>query len=272
MSQSLRGDVVRGEVVGATLDVGEYVALWRHLRLERRPLLLDVPDHGAIFAERDVLDAAAWRRLDARGLLDVHGSPAPALADALVALAAPAVQVDARVVVEGREPHGVVAVSRAELGLVAVRGADGGVRLDPADPRDLAGALLGKLPDRRSAQGTPMVLPTDALAAAGTATTDRVRALRRAGVAAHVADRFAAMCARPPERVTQLGVIVRDPLGRAVRGPRILAVVDTVLGRFLLEQDPARPRMTFRPVERARLRRALAGVLDEHVRAVASRR
>ena len=104
----------------------------------------------------------------------------------------------------------------------------GGLRLDPADPDDLAGALLARLPDRPAAPGVPMSLPADALLGDGVTLEERARRLRRAGVSAHHVERLRAICAAPPERVATFGVAVRDAAGvRRHRGPRVVTVLDT---------------------------------------------
>ncbi len=225
------------------------------------------PTTASTYAERDALDAAAWRRLAVRGLLDDQGAPAPALADALGVLAAPAWEVDARVLVPGATVHGVVAAARGSLALVAEREPGGGVRLSPADPGDLAGALLAHLPDRRAVAGVPIVVPRHALATGGSAA-DRARRLRRAGVGRHLVERFGAIAETPPERVLQCGVAVRDADGRRCRGPRVVTVIDTPQGRCVVGPDPSGARLEYRPTDRPRLRTELAGLLERHRRQV----
>ena len=247
------------------LDIGQYLALWRHLGLGEHPLLLSVLDHGRTYAERDALDAAGRDRLAAQGLLDD-----PSLADMLSVLAAPTREVDVRVLVEGAPPLGVVAATRGALGVVAWL-VPGGLRLDPADPDEPAGALLARLPDRPAAPGVAMSLPADALLGDGVTLDERGRCrLRRAGVSAHHVERLHAMWAAPPERSATFGVAVRDAAGVRRRGPRVITVLDTASGRLAMGPDATGSRIVVRPNDRPRLRAELAALLEGHERDVAT--
>jgi len=256
--------VTTGTSAGVQLDTGQYLALWRHLALGEHPLLLSVLDHGRTYAERDALDASARSRLAAQGLLED-----PALADMLCVLAAPAREVDVRVLVEGAPPLDIVAATRGTLGVVAWL-TDRGLRLDPVDPDDPAGALLAHLPDRPAASGVPMSLPADALLGDGVTLGERARRLRRAGVSSHHVDRLRAMWAAPSERVATFGVAVRDTGGVRRRGPRVVTVLDTASGRVAMGPDATGTRVVVRPTDRGRLRAELAGLLDGHERDVAA--
>lgn len=247
---------------GVHLDTGQYLALWRGLGLGEHPLLLAVLDHGATYAERDALDAAARDRLAAQGLLGD-----PSLADMLAVLAAPAREVDVRVLAGGAPPLGMVAATRGSLGVVAWLTADRGLRVDPADPVDPAGSLLARLPDRPAAPGVPMSLPADALLGDGVGLDERARRLRRAGVPGHHVARLRAMWAAPPERVATFGVAVRDAGGVRRRGPRVISVLDTACGRVAMV--PEGSRVVVRPTDRGRVRAELAALLDAHEQDVA---
>ncbi|MDD7919653.1 ESX secretion-associated protein EspG [Actinomycetospora callitridis] len=249
---------------GVHLDVGQYLALWRHLGLGEHPLLLSVLDHGRTYAERDALDAAARDRLAAHGLLED-----PSLADMLSVLATPAREVDVRVLAEGAPPLDVLAATRGALGVVAWL-VPGGLRLDAADPDDLAGALLARLPDRPAASGVPMSLPADALLGDGVTLDERARRLRRAGVSAHHVERLRAIWATPPERSVTFGVAVRDAAGVRRRGPRVVTVLDTATGRLAMGPDASGSRIVVRPTDRPRLRAELAALLEGHERDVAA--
>ena len=251
-----------GTRAGVHLDTGQYLALWRHLGLGEHPLLLSVLDHGRTYAERDALDAAARDRLAAQGLLED-----PSLADMLSVLAAPAREVDVRVLAEGAPPLGVVAATRGAVGVVAWL-VPGGLRLDPADPEDPAGALLARLPDRPAAPGVPMSLPADALLGDGATLDERARRLRRAGVSAHHVERLRAIWTAPPERVATFGVAVRDEAGVRRRGPRVVTVLDTASGRLAMGYDATGSRIVVRPTDRPRLRAELAALLEGHERDV----
>jgi hypothetical protein len=256
--------------VGARLDVGQYLALWRHLGLGPRPPTLYVLDHGRTHAERDALDAAAWRRLADQGLLDGRGAPDPGLADALAVLARPALALDVVVQAEGSAPRTAVAAACGVLGLVA-RLDDGGVLVEVADPHDLAGSLLARLPGARPASGVPMSLPADALFGRGLTLDDRLHRLRRAGVPAHQLHRVRALWATRPRAMT-FGCAARDADGLAARGPRTITVLDTAAGRVAWGLDTTGRRVLVHPLDRARLRDALAALVDEHAQQVARER
>jgi hypothetical protein len=255
--------------VSVYLDRGQYLALWRRLGLGERPLLLSVLDHGRTWAERDALDADALGRVAAQGLLDATGAPVPALADVLAVLAAPAREVDVRVLVEGAPPHGIVAATRGALGVVARLTGDRGLRLEPADPHDPAGALLAGLPDVPAAPGVPMSLPARALVGDGLSLDERARRLRRAGVSGHHVARLREMWAAPPARLATFGVAVRDAAGVRRRGPRVVTVLDTVSGRIAIGPDASSARVVVRPIDRPRLCAELAVLLDAQAQEVA---
>ncbi|WP_433785808.1 ESX secretion-associated protein EspG [Actinomycetospora sp. CA-101289] len=257
-----------GRSVGVRLDLGQYLALWRHLGLGERPAALYVRDHGATHEERDALDAAAWWRLGARGLLDHRGAPDAGLADALAVLARPAREVDVVVQAPGAEPHTVCAVARGGLGLVA-RLEDGGLLVEPADPHDLAGSLLARLPDARPAPGVAMSLPAEALFGKGLSLDERSRRLRRAGVSPHRVERLRTFWSRPPDRAMTFGVAARDPHGRPHRGARTVTVLDTAAGRVSWGLDPTGRHVLVHPLDRPRLRTELGKLLDAHVGEVA---
>lgn len=259
------------QFAGARLDVGQYLAVWRRLGFGARPAALYVLDHGRTYAERDALDAAAWRRLAEQELLDERGEPAPGIADVLGVLARPARELDVVVRVEGHEPRTTLAAARGALGVVA-RLDDEGLMLGTADPHDLAGALLARLPEVRPAPGVPLSLPADALFGVGLTLDERARRLRRAGVSSHHVDRLRALWARTPDRAMTFGVTARDADGAPRRGPRTVTVLDTAAGRVAWGLDATRRRVLAQPLDRARLRAELAGLLEGHVREVAGRR
>ncbi|PVZ13039.1 ESX secretion-associated protein EspG [Actinomycetospora cinnamomea] len=256
--------VLGGRFAGVRLDVGQYLALWRHLGLGERPATLHVHDHGATYAERDALDAAAWRRLGSQGLLDHRGAPHPALVDALAVLARPVREVDVVVQVPRTHPRAALAAARGGLGLVARRDA-GLLLVEPADPHDLAGSLLARLPDARPAPGVPMALPADALFGRGSTLDERCRRLRRAGVPAHQVDRLRSLWVRTPDRAMTFGVSARDADGVARRAARTVTVLDTAAGRVAWGLDASGRRVLVHPLDRARLRQELAALLEDHV-------
>jgi hypothetical protein len=267
---ALGGRLVGGRFAGVRLDVGQYLALWRHLRLGERPVALAVLDHGATYEERDALDAAAWRRLGAQGLLDHRGAPDRWLVDALAVLARPARQVDVVVQAPDAEPRLIVGVARGGLGLAA-RLDDGGLLVEPADPHDLAGGLLARLPDVRPAPGVAMSLPAEALFGKGLLLDERSRRLRRAGVSPHRVERLRTFWSRPPDRAMTFGVAARDTHGRPHRGERTVTVLDTAAGRVSWGLDPTGRHVLVHPLDRPRLQAELGKLLDAHLRSVADR-
>ncbi|GAA4930748.1 hypothetical protein GCM10023204_43230 [Actinomycetospora succinea] len=259
------------QFAGARLDVGQYLALWRRLGFAARPTVLHVLDHGRTYAERDALDAAAWRRLADQGLLDARGEPDPGLADTLGVLARPARELDVVVQVEGRAARATLAAARGALGVIA-RLDDQGLLLETTDPQDLAGALLARLPDVRPAPGVSVALPADALFGPGLTLDERSRRLRRAWVPPHHVDRLRALWARTPDRAMTFGVTARDADGAPRRGPRTLTVLDTAAGRVAWGLDATARDVLAQPLDRPRLRAELTALLDGHVHDVAGRR
>jgi len=128
--------------------------------------------------------------------------------------------------------------------------------------------VLARLPDRRAAPGVPISVPSGPLLDDDLTPAERAPALRRAGVPRHAVERLAAIWAEPPERASQLGVTVRDPWGHRHRGPRVITVLDTGVGRLVVEREPSSGRIVYRPTDRARLRAELADLLERHRRQV----
>ncbi|MEJ2861133.1 ESX secretion-associated protein EspG [Actinomycetospora flava] len=259
------------QFAGARLDVGQYLALWRRLGFGARPVVLHVLDHGRTYDERDALDAAAWGRLTAQGLVDERGDPDPGLADALGVLARPACELDVVVRADGHATRATLAAARGALGLVA-RLDDDGLLLETTDPHDLAGALLARLPDVRPAPGVPMALPADALFGPGLTLDERSRRLRRAGVPPHHVERLRALWTPAPDRAMTFGVTARDADGAPRRGPRTVTVLDTAVGCVAWGLDGTGGRVLVDPLDRSRLRAELSALLDGHARDVAGRR
>lgn len=237
------------------LDRDAFLAAWRHLRLEDRPPLLDVPEHSATLSARAAADRAALAALHTRGLARTGAPGAPPvpigdLADALTALARPEVEVDLRCwdgpSVTTRHGHGAVS---GQLAVLAAPDDDGGLVLDLA-PRPagagvsgavagLAAGLLARLPDEPALPGVLMTVPATALFG------DRsVRDLAPA-----VAHRLEALRADPPLRRLQIGAACHRGAGRHRVGP--LTVVDTVAGRIMVEVTGADARVV--PADRARV-------------------
>lgn len=241
------------------LDAAEYTTLWRRVVGGDKPLILASLDHGRTHAERDAIDAAAWRRLREAGHLDGRDAPVPGLVDVLGILACPDVEIDVREWTTG-EPRGTLAAARGGLGVTACLDDGGGLRVAPAHAADLAGALLARIPDVAPLPGIPVTLPLTALQGEpGGGAAARDARLRRAGVPRPARERISSMWAEPPRRRLQFGVARRDRLGRRRRGPVVLNVVDTARGRVLVR--PVGRELLIRPVDRSWLRRELLALL-----------
>ncbi|WP_157647599.1 ESX secretion-associated protein EspG [Actinomycetospora chiangmaiensis] len=233
------------------LSRDEVVAAWRRLGLGDRPVLIDVPDHGATLPDRDAADHAALHGLRDRGLADGAevGAPVPVadLADALRVLERPEVDVDLRC--WDPEPRGFLAAVSGELTVVVETRPGHAWCLDlvarppgtgaPDLVAALARLVLTRLPDERPT-GTAMEVPTDVLFAG--APTHRLPPA--------VGKRIEALRAEPPRRRLQLGARA----GRRRVGP--LTVVDGAEGRALVELDGDTVRV--RPADRVAIVRELA--------------
>lgn len=250
-----------GDTARIRLGAVEYSVLWRRVLGEEKPASLHTLDHGRTLDERALLDAEALRSLRAAGHLDGRDALTGPLADVIGVVARPEREVDLTVWVPGeRAPTTTVACARGELGVIVDLDDDGGLRIDPAPPDDLAGALLARLPDVTPMAGAPVVVPVDPDPAAQRhGPAERDAHLRRVGVPPAARERLSAMWAEPPRRRVQLGVARRDVHGVRRRGTTVLTVVDTPRGRVLVR--PLAREVVIRPVDRSRLRDELHGLL-----------
>ena len=244
------------------LDRDAFLAAWRHLRLGDRPPLLEVPDHGATLSARDAADRAALAALHTRGLARTGPPGTPPvpigdLADALVVLARPEVDVDLRCwdgpSAVPRHRHAAVS---GQLAVVVEPDEDrGGLLLDLASREAgastpgavvglLAAGVLARLPDEPALPGVPMTVPASALFGD--------RPLH--DLAPAIAHRLAALRADPPRRQMQIGAAVYLGPGRQRVGP--LTVVDAVAGRMVVETRGHDAHVV--PADRAAVARELA--------------
>ncbi|MEO6880726.1 MAG: ESX secretion-associated protein EspG [Mycobacteriaceae bacterium] len=235
---------------------------WRSLRLQDYPVVLELLSHGATRSERDELLGAARRALRERGLWDDHG-PEPLLARYLQTLAVPDTEVDVR----GRGPagrwRGLVAGGPAATVLVVQR--DGLHTLTPVSAGSMAAAVLSTLPDADPAAGQ-LNAPSAELHRAFTTVGSDERALgavlRELGASA--ADAGALARALPTARGSaQIGAAARSH-GPRRRAPRVVALLDTDVGRYLVIETRSRDRQpwtTYVPATPVRVHAAVQELL-----------
>ena len=197
----------------------EYNALWRRLQLGDKQLLLDTPDHGATYAERNVLDEQAWRRLQQRGI--VRGPrAAPEVEDLFGTLARPALAADLRILTPAGPGERVLACAAGMIGAVALLTSDG-LTVEPDPPNGLARALLNKLPDHPPTQGNAISVPAELVDRAGGLGADGALAeLEKAGLRWSDARQLTEWLKSRTVRAATIGAAARSRTGRRTGCPR----------------------------------------------------
>ncbi|MGH4026691.1 MAG: ESX secretion-associated protein EspG [Pseudonocardiaceae bacterium] len=244
------------------LSTVEFSALWRALDLGDTPLLLDVPDHSRTLDERDRQDSQAWEELRTRRLVNARG-PRPELADALGALARPAVEVDLRMLTGPAQQLRALACSAGLVGIVAVPGS-GIVDLLPIRRTELPEALLDYVPEHPRAAGDAVSIPFDLLQTEGLRVDTELAPLERAGLRAEEARQVRQLIAGAVVRRFKIGAAVRDRLGRRHRAPDVVSVLDTELGRVQIRRQwhEGSVRLLLAPTDKQRLRDEIAGLIQ----------
>ncbi|MGH3940351.1 MAG: ESX secretion-associated protein EspG [Pseudonocardiaceae bacterium] len=235
------------------LSTVEFNALWRWMDLGDKPLLLNVPDHGATLDERDRLDNQAWEELRARRVVEAR-RPRPEVEDALGALARPTVEADLRMITgPGREVR-VLACAAGSVGVVAIPRVDA-VELRPARPSGLAEALLAHVPEHPRAPGNAVLIPAELATGDGLrADTELVR-LQRAGLHSDDAYQVRRLLTGSMLRRFKIGAAARDRLGRRHRAPSVVSVLDTERGRVQIrhQRNSGGDRLLLAPTDKQRL-------------------
>lgn len=235
---------------------------WTALQLQDYPVVLELLSHGATRSERDELLGSARCALGERGLWDSDG-PVPLLARYLRTLAAPDTEVDVR----GRGPagrwRGLVAGGPAATVLVVQR--DGLHTLTPVSAGSMAAAVLSTLPDASPATGQLNAPSAELHRAFTTAGNDEAAlgaALRDLGASA--TDASALARALPTAHGSaQIGAAARSH-GPRRRAPRVVALLDTDVGRYLVVEKRSRDRQpwtTYVPANPARVHAAVQELL-----------
>ncbi|MGH3906914.1 MAG: ESX secretion-associated protein EspG [Pseudonocardiaceae bacterium] len=250
----------------------EFTALWRRMELGDKPLLLDVPDHGATLDERNRLDTQAWEQLRTWRLVEAHRLR-PELADTLGALAHPTVEADLRMITGPGQEVRVLACASNLVGVVAVRGADT-VELLLARPTELAEALLAHVPEHQQAVGNAVSIPLELIQSDGLRADAELARLQRAGLRADEARQVRRLIAGSVVRRFKIGAAARDRLGRRHRARDVVSVLDTVHGRIQIrhQRDHGSDRLLFAPTDKQRLTGEVAGLIRAAVDAAGAGR
>ncbi len=251
----------------------EYNALWRRLQLGDKQLLLDIPDHGTTYAERNMLDGQAWRRLQQRGIV-VGPRVAPEVEDLFGTLARPALEADLRVRTPAGPAEQVLACAAGMVGAVAMLTAHG-LTVEPAPPNGLARALLNKLPDHPPTPGNAISVPAELVDRAGGLGADGALAeLEKVGLRWSDARRLTEWLKSGTVRTATIGAAMRSRTGRRHRVPDVLTVFDADAGRYLLRRrrTPNGATLLIAPGEGQRLAGEVELLIRTAVDAVAPRR
>lgn len=245
------------------LSLREFTTLWRRMELGDKPLLLNVPDHGATLDERDRLDNQAWEQLRARRLVEAR-RPRPEIEDALGALARPTVEADLRMMTGPDREIRVLACAAGMVGVVAVPTADA-VDLLPARPSGLAEALLAHVPDHQRAAGNAVTIPAELTTGERLRADTELARLERAGLRSDEARQVRRLLSGSMLRRFKIGAAARDRRGRRHRAPSVVSVLDTEHGRIQVRQQQ-NGHLLLAPIDRQRL----TGDVTELIRAAAA--
>jgi len=246
------------------LTAVEFDVLWEWLGLGATPVVLRLDSPGRTHSERRGIVATGWQGLRLRGLADLNG-PDPELVRLMHLLAAPTHQVELRMRLD-RELR-VVASARPGSTALAVR-QDGTVTLVASSGP--VGAALSSLPASRAGGGRSVTLPSAdleaATAEAGPAAADTLaEALAERGVDAADAELVQAMLGDVTGR-GQLSVLAADQWGVLHRLRKVIGVLDTRHGRYLMQRDVAADGVewtTLAPTDLTRLRYRLDALLAD---------
>jgi hypothetical protein len=255
-------DRVHGRPARRVLTAVEFDVLWEWLGLGATPVVLRLDSPGRTHAERARIVAEGWHGLRGRGLAD-RGGPDRELVRLLHLLAAPAEQLELRMRL-GRELRALVAARPGAVAL-AVR-QDATVTLSAAS--DPVAALLGVLPAEPAGPGGSASVPSAELEAAtgrGARGRSVAEALGAAGVPEAESELVEGVL-RDGTRRGQISVLAADRWGVLHRHRKVLGLVDTPRGRYLMHREPSGDGVdwtTLAPVDTPRLAHRVSGLLDE---------
>lgn len=249
------------------LTAVEFDVLWEWLGLGATPVVLRISSPGRTHTERRRIVAGGWQGLRDRGLADVSG-PDAEIVRLLHLLATPSEQMELRMRL-GRELR-VLAVGRGRAGALAVR-QDETVTLTPTS--DLVAAVMGTLPKAPAGPGGSVAVPGLDLDHA-TGRSAGGRSVAEALLARRVPECDAALLDSVLRAGTgrgQLSCLAADEWGVLRRHRRVLGLVDTSRGRYLMHRHPADDGVewtTLTPVDlRALTHRARRLLADAHAHA-----
>ena len=244
------------------LTAVEFDVLWEWLGLGATPVVLRLDSPGRTHNERRGIVATGWQGLRQRGLADLSG-PDPEIVRLMHLLAVPTHQVELRMRL-GRELR-VAAAARPGTTALAVR-QDGTVTLSSASGP--VSATLGTLPGTPAGTGRSITLPSgDLEAATGESAGGQAMAevLVERGIDAEDAELVEAML-RGATRRGQLSVLAADQWGVLHRLRKVVGVLDTPRGRYLMQRDTAADGVewtTLAPTDLTRLRYRMDVLLAE---------
>lgn len=212
------------------LSATEVEVCWKQLELDELPVVIDVPALGRTDSERRQLVAQTLDGLRQRRIVGQHGVD-PDLADILGTLARHRWAVEAWLLLE--RPVRALAACRGEIGAMAVLEGDR-MRLASCPPHSLLHEVI-QLVRPAAGPGRSVTVRAENLdAAARVAGRDMQRVaeeLSRRGERHDDAQALAQMCAQH-NRLGQLGVLVRDRLGRQTPGRRVVGLHATPDGWY----------------------------------------
>jgi len=244
------------------LTAVEFDVLWEWLGLGATPVVLRLDSPGRTHSERRGIVASGWQGLRQRGLADLSG-PDPEVVRLMHLLAVPTHQVELRMRL-GRELR-AVASSRPGSTALAIR-QDSTVTLTSASgPVD---ATLGALPSTPAGAGHSVTLPSADLEAATTEQTaggSMSDVLIERGVDAEEAALVESVL-RGTTRRGQLSVLAADQWGVLHRLRKVLGLLDTPHGRYLMQRGTAADGVewtTLAPTDLTRLRYRMDALLTE---------
>ncbi|MGQ0479993.1 MAG: ESX secretion-associated protein EspG [Pseudonocardia sp.] len=228
-------DRTQGRPGRRVLTAVEFDVLWEWLGLGATPVVLRLHSPGRTHDERRRIIASGWQGLRDRGLADLAG-PDPELVRLMHLLASPTRQLELRMRM-GRDLR-VLAAGRSTATALAVRRDETVALSGVADP---VAAVLGVLPAEPAGPGGSVTVPSVELEAA-TGRSGRPRPVTAALIRAGVPEADAVLLdgvLRAETRRGQLGVLAADRWGVLHRHRRVLGLLDTPTGRYLMYRATA---------------------------------
>lgn len=245
-----------------TLTGVELELAWLALGHQDFPLVLELVSQGRTMDERAQLLEAARATLTGRGLLR-DGAPTPGLARSLAVLANPDTELDVR----GRGQAGrwrAMVAGRRDTTVLAVQ-RDGRHTLTSVSAGSMPAAALSTLPDAQPGTGQLNAASSDlheAVARAGNDPRRLFEELRALGTPDQDA-RALAEAIPSAHGSAQVGAAARVG-GHRRRAPRVVALLDTDLGRYVVTERQAQDRTrwtTYAPATPARLHQLVGELL-----------